>query len=422
MTVDNTAQLRDSFHMYKLRKELEVLKQKKGFHTELITVYIPPDRDLAQVANYLRNEVSESQNIKSKQTRKNVLDSITTLLSRLKMVKEVGLTGLVMMAGAIPRGNAPGTERMEVYIIEPPEPVRTFRYICASQFDLEPIEKMLVDKDLYGLIVVDHKESAIGWLRGTHLNVVRKMTSGVFGKFRAGGQSQRRFERLREEGIHNFYERVAEVANQVFLEMPDMKGIFIGGPGMSKDDFNTSGMLDYRIQEKVIATIDTDSAGEDGITSLLYRIRDRIKDVRFIKEKEIMQNFLGKLAKDSSLITYGEADVRDALAHGKVETLLISEALDTYRIRIKCDSCGYTEEHTTKQDKIPEIEEKIRTQECPKCKSLQIWVDQTIPAAEELGELAQSMGTEVQMITTDTDEGQTLKGTFGGIAAFLRYA
>lgn len=422
MAVDDTAHLRDSFHIYKLKKELETLKEKKGFHTELITVYIPSDRDLGQVSNYLRNEVSESQNIKSKQTRKNVLDSITTLLSRLKMVKAVGPTGLVMMAGAIPRGNAPGTERMEVYIIEPPEPIRSFKYHCASQFLLEPIEQMLVDKDLYGLIVVDHKECAIGWLRGTHLNVVRKMTSGVFGKFRAGGQSQRRFERLREEGIHNFYERVAEAANSVFLEMPDLKGIFIGGPGMSKDDFNSSGMLDYRLQEKVLATVDTDSAGEDGITGLLYRIRDRLKDVRYVKEKEIMQNFLGKLAKDSSLITYGEADVREALAHGKVETLLISEGLDTYRVRIKCDSCGYSEEHTTKEEKIPEIEEKVRTQECPQCKTLQLWVDQKTPAAEELGELAVSMNTTVQMISTDTDEGQTLKGTFGGIAAFLRYA
>jgi peptide chain release factor subunit 1 len=422
MAVDQTAQLRDSFHLYKLRKELEFLKQKRGFHTELITVYIPQDRDLGQVANYLRNEVSESQNIKSKQTRKNVLDSITTLIQRLKMVKSVGPTGLVMMAGAIPRGNAPGTERMEVYIIEPPEPVRSFKYHCASQFLLEPIEEMLVDKNLYGIIVVDHKESAIGWLRGTHLNIVRKMTSGVFGKFRAGGQSQRRFERIREEGIHAFFERVAEAANAIFLEMPDIKGIFIGGPGMAKDDFNQSGMMDYRIQEKVITTIDTDSAGEDGIRSLIYRAQDRLKDVRYVEEKQIMQKFLGMLVKDSELITYGEADVREALAHGKVQTLLISEALETYRVRIKCDSCGYTEEHTTKEDKIPEIEEKVRTQECPQCKTLQLWVDQKIPAAEELGELAESMGTEVQMISIETDEGQTLKGTFGGIAAFLRYA
>ena len=422
MAVDQTAQLRDSFHIYKLRKELEFLKQKKGFHTELITIFIPPDRDLAQVSSYLRNEVSESQNIKSKQTRKNVLDSITTLIQRLKMVKAVGPTGLVMMAGAIPQGNAPGTERMEVFIIEPPEPIRTFKYHCASQFLTEPIEQMLVDKNLYGIIVVDHKECAIGWIRGTHLNVVRKMTSGVFGKFRAGGQSQRRFERIREEGIHAFYERVAEASNSIFLEMPDLKGIFIGGPGMSKDDFAASGMLDYRLQEKVIANIDTDSAGEDGIRSLLFRAQDRLKDVRYVEEKQIMQKFLGRLAKDSELITYGEADVREALIHGKVETLLISETLDTYRVRIKCGSCGYTEEHTTKEDKIPEIEEKVRTQECPQCKTLQLGLDQKIPAAEELGELAESMNTEVQMISIDTDEGQTLKLTFGGIAAFLRYA
>ncbi|MHA1274299.1 MAG: hypothetical protein ACTSQS_12815, partial [Promethearchaeota archaeon] len=63
--------------IYKTKKLLEHLKNKKGFHTELISLYIPHDRKLSDVINYLNNETSESQNIKSKLTRKNVLDSIS---------------------------------------------------------------------------------------------------------------------------------------------------------------------------------------------------------------------------------------------------------------------------------------------------------------------------------------------------------
>ncbi|HMF31579.1 MAG TPA: peptide chain release factor aRF-1, partial [Candidatus Lokiarchaeia archaeon] len=338
---------RDSFHIYKLRKEIEYLKEKKGFHTELITLFIPPDRDLSQVTAYLKNEVAESQNIKSKLTRKNVLDSISALINHLKMVKSVGPTGLVLMAGAIPQGNSPGTERIEKYVLEPPEPIRNFKYNCGSEFLLEPIEEMLVDKNVYGLIVVGHKEAAVAWVRGTHLNIVRSMTSGVHGKFRAGGQSARRFERLLEEGIHRFYERVAETANGTFLDMPDLKGIFIGGPGLSKQDFRDEHMLDYRLEEKIIDLVDTDSSAEDGIRSLLFRIQDRLENVRYVEEKQLIQKFLGKIAKDDELVTYGEADVRDALLKGAIETLFISEAIDTVRVKVKCESCGYTEEHTT---------------------------------------------------------------------------
>ena len=97
--------------IYKTKKLLELLKSKKGFHTELISLYIPHDRKLSDVTNHLKNEVSESQNIKSKLTRKNVLDSISTLKGQLVNIREVPENGLVMFSGAIPQDNTPGTEK-----------------------------------------------------------------------------------------------------------------------------------------------------------------------------------------------------------------------------------------------------------------------------------------------------------------------
>ncbi|MFX1259142.1 MAG: peptide chain release factor 1, partial [Promethearchaeota archaeon] len=97
--------------IYKTKKLIEDLKSKKGFHTELISVYIPHDRKISDVTNHLKNEISESQNIKSKLTRKNVLDSISSLLGQLKNITEVPENGLVMFSGAIPQSNTPGTEK-----------------------------------------------------------------------------------------------------------------------------------------------------------------------------------------------------------------------------------------------------------------------------------------------------------------------
>ncbi|MHA1455599.1 MAG: peptide chain release factor aRF-1, partial [Promethearchaeota archaeon] len=255
MSTENVKKGND-LQRFKVKRMLETLKSKKGFHTELISLYIPHDRKLSDVTNYLKNEVSESQNIKSKLTRKNVLDGISTLLGMLKNYREVPDNGIVMFAGAIPQNNTPGTERMEKYIIEPPEKVKTFRYHCASEFLTWALEEMLETKETYGLLVIGRKKSAVGYLRGNHMEIVREFTSNIHGKHKAGGQSQKRFERLIEEGEISFYRHISSEVNELFLGMEELQGIFIGGPGPSKEKFVNDESLDYRLREKILDVVD----------------------------------------------------------------------------------------------------------------------------------------------------------------------
>ncbi|MCK4383983.1 MAG: peptide chain release factor 1, partial [Candidatus Lokiarchaeota archaeon] len=154
----------NDLRIFQTKRLLNQLKEKKGFHTELVSLYIPHDRKISDVTNHLKNEISESQNIKSKLTRKNVLDSISSLIGQLKNVKEVPDNGLVMFSGAIPQNNTPGTEKNELYIVKPPDKVKTFRYHCASEFLLWPLEEMLQTKETYGLLVIGRKKSAVGYL------------------------------------------------------------------------------------------------------------------------------------------------------------------------------------------------------------------------------------------------------------------
>jgi len=70
--------------MYEFKRKLEELEKYKGRGTELITLYIPPDKNIADVSNQLRSELSQASNIKSKQTRTNVLAGIEAILNRLK--------------------------------------------------------------------------------------------------------------------------------------------------------------------------------------------------------------------------------------------------------------------------------------------------------------------------------------------------
>ncbi|MFX1593015.1 MAG: peptide chain release factor aRF-1 [Promethearchaeota archaeon] len=407
--------------IYKIRKLLEDLRNKKGFHTELISVYIPHDRKISDVTNHLKNEISESQNIKSKLTRKNVLDSISSILGQLKNIKEVPENGLVIFSGAIPQSNTPGTEKNEMYIVEPPDRVVTFRYHCASEFLLEPLEEMLTPKETYGLLVIGRKESAVGYIRGNKVEVIKEFTSGIHGKHRAGGQSQRRFERLIEEGEKDFYRRISETVNEPFLSMEDLKGIFIGGPGQSKDKFVKDESLDYRLQEKILDVVDLGYGGTEGIRALIEKIKDKIEDVKYIREKQVMQQFMKEISADSGLVSYGLEDVRKALNYGVVDTLILSEKLDLYKVKIECSNCEYFEYRTIKEQNLNEITSSIQDENCPKCSSNTFNIIDTISIIEELGEIAETTGTIVDILSTETEEGEMLYSTFGGIAAILRY-
>ena len=61
-------------------------------------------------------------------------------------------------------------------------------YRCDQRFVLDPLREMMEVKDVYGLIVMDRREATIGLLKGTKISVSAHLTSGVPGKFRAGGQ------------------------------------------------------------------------------------------------------------------------------------------------------------------------------------------------------------------------------------------
>ena len=90
---------KNTIEYYKVKRDLDILKSKRGYHTELISLYIPPERPISMVAGYLKNEISESSNIKSKTTRKNVTDAITGLLAKLKVLQNTE-NGLILFDGS----------------------------------------------------------------------------------------------------------------------------------------------------------------------------------------------------------------------------------------------------------------------------------------------------------------------------------
>ncbi len=401
----------DSKSKYDFKRALEELSKYEGRGTELISLYVPPKRPISDVIAYLRDEYSTSSNIKSKTTRKNVMSAIESMMSRLRVYKMPPENGLALFIGHVPtRGDQ--TE-MVTYIIEPPEPVQSMVYRCDSKFYLDPLYAMLGEKDVYGLIVIDRSEATIGLLRGVRIEVVKNIQSQVPSKHHQGGQSSRRFERLIELAAHEFFVKVGNTANEIFLNEKNLKGILIGGPGSTKEFFAEKDYLHHELKKKIIDLFDTGYTDEYGLRELVEKAAQRLEDLEIAQEKKIINRFLSEVRKTDGLAVYGEKEVIDALKNSQVDTLIISEALRKYKVTWECPNCKTREEEIINSFLIPE---KI----CKNCNTPMNVVDK-VDIIDEYYKLAEQINAKVYLVSDESEEGKLFLKGFGGIGAILRY-
>jgi peptide chain release factor subunit 1 len=393
-----------------LKAMIEELGKIRGRHTELVTVYVPAGFSLNKVSEQIRSEQSTAQNIKSKAVRKNVLSALERIMQHLKLYKETPENGVAIFCGNV--SDKEGVDDIELWAIEPHEPVKTRLYRCDQEFILDPLKEMIREKEIYGIIVVDKGDAAIGILKGKRVEMLKRMDSIVPGKTKAGGWSANRYARIREGLLHDFLKKVGEIATANFKPLPELIGVIIAGPGPIKEEFAEGDFLEYTIKDRILGTVNTAYTGEYGLKEAVERSEDLIAEASVIKEKKILDRFFAELEKDSGLAVYGFFETAEALKAGNVELLLISEAFDWVRTGFECPSCGYKTEKILDRRQIDE-------QKCPECNSrLAVTLEKEI--TESIIRTAEEMGTKVEMISTETQKGEQLK-ELGGMAGILRY-
>ena len=281
----------DSVKRYKLTKMLNQLSNITGHGTELVTVYIPPRRPVFEVIGQLRNESGTASNIKSDLTRTHVQDALSKTVEHLKLFKETPENGLAIFCGAIPNNKGIGNEKIELYSVLPPKPIQINLYRCDDHFWTDHIKDMLRDEKVIGLLAIDSQEAGLGILTGDRWEVIDTLTSGVAGKHRQGGQSARRFERLRENELNEYFHRIADHAQKIFIDENKITGLIVGGPGPTKENFLKEEYLDYRLQNNVLATIDSSYSGSEGIRELLEKVNEQgiISEYRLLEEKKLVK-------------------------------------------------------------------------------------------------------------------------------------
>lgn len=354
---------------FKLKKFLNDLRDLKGRHTELVSVYIPQGYELVKIVQHLQEEQGTATNIKSKTTQKNVVGALEKMIQHLKIYKATPEHGLAVFSGNVSAQE--GKDDFRVWSIEPPLPVNIRLYRCDKQFVLDPLEDMMQIKEVYGLIVMDRRDGMIALLKGKTIIPLVKTHSEVPGKMRAGGQSAHRYEMNRELSAKDHYKKIGDYAKEQFLYMEGLKGIIVGGPGPTKYTFAEGNFITDQVKKKIIGIKDLSYTGEFGLQELVDRSQDLLANEEIAREKKIMEQFFTILSKDISKVAYGEKHVFHALEMGAVDTVLVSEVVD----------------------------------------------DATI---EKVEEEAAKTGSVVELISTDTREGVQLRD-LGKLAAILRF-
>ena len=352
-----------------IKNFVKELEQHRGRHTELVSVYIPSGYDINKITNHLAQEQGTASNIKSASTRKNVQDALERMLQHLKLFPRTPPNGLALFSGNV--AEREGQQDFQVWSIEPPIPLNQRLYRCDKEFVLEPLREIVSHENTYGLVVVDMRDATLALLKGKTIIPLQKTHSEVPGKTRAGGQSAPRFARLREGAQKDHYKKVAAFMKDQFLFLPDLKGILIGGPSTTTTDFLNKGYITADVKNKIIGVKDLSYTDEFGLQELVERSADVLAEEEVAKEKQLMQKFFTLLATKQEMVSYGEDPVRNCMAMGAVDIILLSES---------------------KTDNL----------------------------LDELEKEAEKVGTTIEVISVETREGVQLRD-LGGIAALLRY-
>ena len=411
----------DSVKLYKIRKTIEELSKITGRGTELITVYIPKGKQLHEVITILKEEQGTADNIKSDLTRTHVVDSLSKVVQRLKLYKKTPERGLAIFCGALPReeGGPPGSEVVKAFEIDPPKDMQTFLYRCDDHFHVDILKNMLKDENMIGFLAVDAKDAGWGLLHGDKIEVLKETSSGVAGKHRQGGQSAKRFQKLREMELTYYFNRLATITREYFIDIYPIKGLVISGPGPTKEEFINNNYLEYRLQNMIIATIDASYSGSEGIREAFAKSSDILSNFRMVEEKQIVEKLFNEINNNTGLGIYGLDDIINHLKNNIVNKIIITDNTELYRIESKCKKCEHIQEKIVERIKVISTKTELQNSSCPSCQSTDINVfDQDI--IDYIAILALKTGTSVEVISGVSEHG-TMLASIGKIGAILRY-
>ena len=403
--------------IFKVKKLIKNLQAARGNGTSMISLIIPPGDQISRVNKMLSDEYGTASNIKSRVNRLSVLSAITSTQQRLKLYSKCPKNGLVMYCGTVITED--GKERKVNIDFEPFKPINTSLYLCDNKFHTEDLNELLMDDEAFGFIIMDGNGSLYGTVQGSNREILHKFSVDLPKKHGRGGQSALRFARLRLEKRHNYVRKVAELATQLFVpdgQRPNIQGLVLAGSADFKSELMRSDLFDPRLVKIVIKLVDVSYGGEQGFNQAIENSADTLINVKLMKEKKLLQQYMEEIALDTGKYCFMVDDTLKALDLGAVEDLIVWDNLEIMRYQLRNQSTG--------EEKVVHLtpEQAHDESHFRSADGTEMEVVDKETLVEWMANHYKEFGCNLEFVTDRSGEGTQFVKGFGGIGGILRWA
>ena len=181
---------------------------------------------------------------------------------------------------------------------------------------LKLIEGAGAPRDSFVVIALDRREAGVGVVKGTHLQILPTIESGITGKMYSDSK----------KGGGNYFEKIADALATVY---PPNAKIFVLGPSTTKDAF-----VNYLVRERkefseVRSIEGSDVAGEDGVYVALRNpnLQNALAESRLARVSKLLQEVMRRISLGDSRVSLAFQDSLKAAKQGAVESLIMADKI-----------------------------------------------------------------------------------------------
>ncbi|MEM2872611.1 MAG: mRNA surveillance protein pelota [Nitrososphaerales archaeon] len=191
-----------------------------------------------------------------------------------------------------------------------------------KDLDLRILKDSVRTSERFILIAIDGREAGIGTVKGTHLQILPTIESGLMGKHYD----------IKAKPSNLYFDQIAQT---ILLEYDPLTKIFLAGPGHVKNSF-ASFLLklrgDFKENLKLIDGIDV--TGEDGIYMILRspQFKKQIEESKLARASNLLEQAIKRISDGDKKVAYTFNEVKEASNLGAVDSVLISDKIFDYGI------------------------------------------------------------------------------------------
>ncbi|MFC5970508.1 Vms1/Ankzf1 family peptidyl-tRNA hydrolase [Halomarina salina] len=314
----------------------------------LLTVAVPADESVGTYHERIEEADAEVSYIDTNDVSKHERDALERVRRTLAEYDETPENGLVTYAGVV------DADLTDWTFDELPDPVRESRTAWGNEFDTEPLDALATPSQSVGLLVVERGGAAFGRLDDGRVEVVETIDRDGRGTSRQSGESTERFERDEDPNLEAFFDEVGETAGRLFVDpsaheratedaaAPDpndedragVDGLLVGGTTGTVERFVEGEFLPTHLADRLLDdAFAVEYANERGLERLADLGEERVGDVERRGPRDALDRLFEAAKTDDEEVVHGHEAVDEALTYDAVETLLLSESLETETYR-----------------------------------------------------------------------------------------